>query len=159
MSLPIRPNVLGMTPYVPGKPIEEVKRELGLERVIKLASNENPLGPSPKAVAAVKAAAERMHMYPDGASRELKAAISRKFSVPAANIFVGNGSDELIHLLSLILLALLVLLCLNNYVLAPWSSFYGILLILCIIFMPRGIVGMLQGTKTPRSRAKAAPAE
>lgn len=105
MNLPIRPNVLGMTPYVPGKPIEEVKRELGLDRVIKLASNENPLGPSPKAVAAVKAAAERMHLYPDGASFELKSAISRKFGVPAANIFMGNGSDELIHLLNLILLA------------------------------------------------------
>ncbi|MHB8634841.1 MAG: histidinol-phosphate transaminase [Fimbriimonadaceae bacterium] len=104
MSLPIRPNVLGMTPYVPGKPIEEVQRELGLDRVVKLASNENPLGPSPKALAAVKRAAERMHVYPDGASFDLKEAISSKFDVPAGNIIIGNGSDELIHLLSLILL-------------------------------------------------------
>lgn len=104
MNLPIRPNVLGMQAYVPGKPIEEVKRELGLDRVIKLASNENPLGPSPKAVAAIQRAAERLNIYPDGASFELKKAISAKFGIPAANVMVGNGSDELIHLLSLVLL-------------------------------------------------------
>jgi histidinol-phosphate aminotransferase len=104
MSLPIRANILAMNPYVPGKPVEEVKRELGLTRVIKLASNENPLGPSPKAVAAIRAAADQLHFYPDGASFELKAAISRKFGLPAENIMLGNGSDEIIHLLSLILL-------------------------------------------------------
>jgi histidinol-phosphate aminotransferase len=102
--IPIRPNVLGMEPYVPGKPIEEVKRELGLERVVKLASNENPFGPSPKAIAAVQEAAATMHMYPDGASYELKQAISQKFEIPMSRIMVGNGSDELIHLLGLLLL-------------------------------------------------------
>ena len=60
--IPIRRNVLSMQPYSPGKPIDEVKRELGLDRVVKLASNENPFGPSPKAVAAVQAAAEKMHI-------------------------------------------------------------------------------------------------
>lgn len=104
MNPPIRPNVLRMVPYAPGKPIEEVKRELGLDRVVKLASNENPLGPSPKAVAAVKAAAERMHIYPDGAAFELKRAISEKFGVPQSRILVGNGSDELLHLLGLLFL-------------------------------------------------------
>ena len=73
--LPIRPNVLQMQPYSPGKPADEVRRELGLSRVIKLASNENPYGPSPKAVVAVKEAAEKMHIYPDGAAYDLKQAL------------------------------------------------------------------------------------
>jgi len=102
--IPIRPNVLGMAPYVQGKPIEEVKRELGLDRVIKLASNENPFGPSPLAVEAVRKAAAEMHIYPDGSCFELKKAISRKFDMPASSIMIGNGSDELIHLLGLLLL-------------------------------------------------------
>ncbi len=104
MSARIRPNVLRMQPYLPGKPIEEVKRELGLDRIVKLASNENPFGPSPKAIAAVQAAAERMHIYPDGAAFELKSAAAAKFGLPIESIMVGNGSDELIHLLGLILL-------------------------------------------------------
>jgi len=102
--IPIRRNVLGMEPYSPGKPIDEVKRELGLDRVVKLASNENPFGPSPKAVEAVKAAAEKMHIYPDGAAFNLKQALSNKLGLPAANLMVGNGSDELIHMVGLILL-------------------------------------------------------
>ncbi len=104
MSIPIRPNVLRMEPYSPGKPVAEVKRELGLDRVVKLASNENPLGPSPKAVEAVRQAAETMHIYPDGAAFDLKAALSRKLNLPTSQIMVGNGSDELIHLLGLIFL-------------------------------------------------------
>lgn len=104
MDLPIRKNVLGMTPYSPGKPIDEVKRELGLARVIKLASNENPFGPSPKAVEAVRQAASQMHIYPDGATFAFKQAVSKKFGVKPSQILVGNGSDELIHLLGLILL-------------------------------------------------------
>lgn len=104
MAARIRPNVLGMTPYSPGKPVDEVKRELGLDRVVKLASNENPLGPSPKAVAAVREAAARMHVYPDGAAYALRSTLSAKFGVDAKGILVGNGSDELIHLLGLVLL-------------------------------------------------------
>lgn len=102
--IPIRPNVLQMEAYVPGKPIEEVKRELGLDRVVKLASNENPFGPSPKAIKAVQDAAATMHIYPDGAAFELKKAISEKFDMPIGQIFVGNGSDELIHILGLLVL-------------------------------------------------------
>jgi histidinol-phosphate aminotransferase len=104
MRPPIRPNVLRMQPYSPGKPIEEVKRELGLERVVKLASNENPLGPSPRAVEAVRAAASAMHLYPDGAAYDLRQAIARKFAVTPDHILLGNGSDELIHLLGLVFL-------------------------------------------------------
>ncbi len=93
-----------MQPYSPGKPIDEVKRELGLDRVVKLASNENPFGPSPKAVAAVKLAAEKMHIYPDGAAYDLKQALSAHLGIPASSLMVGNGSDELIHMIGLILL-------------------------------------------------------
>ena len=93
-----------MQPYSPGKPIDEVKRELGLDRVVKLASNENPYGPSPKAVAAVKIATEKMHIYPDGAAHDLKQAVSRKLDLPVENLIMGNGSDELIHLLGLVFL-------------------------------------------------------
>lgn len=104
--IPIRPSVLRMEPYAPGKPIDEVKRELGLERIVKLASNENPFGPSPKAVGAVKKASEKMHIYPDGSAHDLKQALSRKLDLPVANLIMGNGSDELIHLLGLVFLSL-----------------------------------------------------
>lgn len=100
----IRPNVLGMHAYTPGKPISEVRRELGLDRIIKLASNENPLGPSPKAVAAVKAAAEQMHSYPDANAFDIKAALSAHYGIAADHIFLGNGSDELIHMLGMLFL-------------------------------------------------------
>jgi len=103
--IPIRSNILQMQPYLPGKPIEEVKRELGLSRVIKLASNENPFGPSPKAIAAVREAAEKMHIYPDGASHDLKEAISKKLDLPFENLIMGNGSDELLHLIGLVFLS------------------------------------------------------
>ncbi len=99
MSFSLRPHLLGMSPYSPGKPIDEVKRELGLERVIKLASNENPLGPSPKAVDAVKAAAENLHLYPDAAAYSLKQAISETYDLDPGLLMIGNGSDELIHYL------------------------------------------------------------
>jgi len=101
---PIRPAILKMSPYSPGKPIDEVKRELGLDRVVKLASNENPLGPSPRAVEAVKAAAETLHLYPDASCFSLRSALSEKYSLPMNQIVVGNGSDEIIHLLGQVFL-------------------------------------------------------
>lgn len=104
MSSLVRPNVLGLRPYVPGKPVETVRRELGLERIVKLASNENPWGPSPLAIAAVKKAAEEMHFYPDGAAFELKQALSDYYGVPPSRIVVGNGSEDLIALLGVTLL-------------------------------------------------------
>lgn len=99
MSFSLRPHLSGMSPYSPGKPIDEVKRELGLERVIKLASNENPLGPSPKAVEAVQKAAANLHLYPDAAAFSLKEAISKTFDLDPSLLMIGNGSDELIHYL------------------------------------------------------------
>ena len=104
MKEQLRANVLKMTPYTPGKPIDEVKRELGLTRVVKLASNENPLGPGAKAVAAVTEAAKSMHLYPDASGYALKQAIASKFEVEDTQVMLGNGSDELIHLLGLIFL-------------------------------------------------------
>jgi histidinol-phosphate aminotransferase len=89
-----------MTPYVPGKPIEDVKRELGLTSVLKLASNENPLGASPKALEAVRNALAETHRYPEPTSRALREAIAAKWHVGADEIFVGNGSDEIFRLLA-----------------------------------------------------------
>jgi histidinol-phosphate aminotransferase len=104
MSLPFRPNVLKMRPYSPGKPLDEVKRELGLTDVIKLASNENPLGPPPKAVEAIREAAAEANIYPDAAGFDLKNAIAEMHGLKPENVVLGNGSDELIHYLGLILL-------------------------------------------------------
>lgn len=87
-------------PYVPGKPIEEVKRELGLTDVIKLASNENPLGPSPKAQEAMREAIPRVNYYPDGNCFELKRALCEKLAVQEDQLIIGNGSDEILKLLA-----------------------------------------------------------
>jgi histidinol-phosphate aminotransferase len=92
-----RPCVETLTPYVPGKPIEEVRREFGLTDIIKLASNENPLGPSPKAVEAIRAAACDVRLYPDNDCFELRRALSAHLGVPEKQIPLGHGSDELIH--------------------------------------------------------------
>lgn len=101
MQLPAhRTAVERITPYVPGKPIADVKEELGLTDVIKLASNENPLGPSPKAVQALQQAITAVHIYPDGAVRALRHALAAKYDVSPNQVFVGNGSDEIIKLLA-----------------------------------------------------------
>src|SRR5882757_10382884 len=80
--------------YEPGKPIEDVARELGLKpsQIIKLASNENPLGPSPKALAAMRETLERAHFYPDGGGYYLREAIAERTSLSRANVILGNGS-------------------------------------------------------------------
>lgn len=66
MPLKVHPDIASLVPYVPGKPIEELQRELGLPRAVKLASNENPIGPSPKALAVLAETASTLHRYPDG---------------------------------------------------------------------------------------------
>ena len=96
----IREEILAITPYVPGKPIEEVQRELGITNVIKLASNENPLGPAPRAIAAMQAAATGMHIYPDGGCVQLKEDLSKHLGVSPAHLIIGNGSDEVLKLLA-----------------------------------------------------------
>ncbi len=84
--------------YVPGKPIEELRRELGIDDIIKLASNENPLGTSEKVREVVRQAAERLHIYPDGAAFNLKRAIAEFHGVEMDEIATGAGSDELLML-------------------------------------------------------------
>ncbi|MGB6220917.1 histidinol-phosphate transaminase [Haloferula sp.] len=93
--------VCDLVAYEPGKPIEETARELGLEpsRIVKLASNENPLGPSPKAKEAMKKALEDSHIYPDGGGYKLRMAIAESQNVEFANVVLGNGSNEIIELL------------------------------------------------------------
>lgn len=89
-----------IAPYQPGKPISDVARELGLAEadIIKLASNENPLGPSPKAVEAIKQALSDLALYPDGGGYALKAVICRKFAVKPEQIILGNGSNDVLEL-------------------------------------------------------------
>ncbi len=100
MKLPeIRSTILRIEPYVPGKPIEEVQRELGIDDVIKLASNENPLGPSPRGVKALQEAARRIHIYPDSNSYYLKEALSKHLGVAPEQLILGNGSDEILRML------------------------------------------------------------
>ncbi len=90
--------ISSLIPYEPGKPIEEVEREYGIANSVKLASNENPLGPSPKAVAAVRAKLEQLNLYPDGDCFYLKRALSQKLGVAPENLIFGNGSNEIIEL-------------------------------------------------------------
>jgi histidinol-phosphate aminotransferase len=98
---PAHKTVHDIAPYVPGKPAEELARELGLARIVKLASNENPLGPSPKAAAALAAVVHDIHhRYPDGASFELKRSIAGKLGVPASMVVLGNGSNEILEVLA-----------------------------------------------------------
>lgn len=84
-----------IAPYQPGKPIDELKRELGLDDVVKLASNENPLGCSPKAKAAIQHAIEDVGRYPDGNGFALKQQISQQFSVDMSQVTLGNGSNDI----------------------------------------------------------------
>ncbi len=87
-----------LAPYPPGKPIEELEREYGISDSIKLASNENPLGPSPRALAAIQEALSQLHRYPDGSCYYLKRALARKLGVSPDALIFGNGSNELIEL-------------------------------------------------------------
>lgn len=98
-STPPRRALKGVFPYLPGKSIASVQRELGLKSVIKLASNENPLGPSPRAMAAYRRAASLNALYPEGTSPELRDALARFHKVDPEQVIAGNGSDELIRLL------------------------------------------------------------
>ncbi|NJD08809.1 MAG: histidinol-phosphate transaminase, partial [Methylococcaceae bacterium] len=91
-------GVQGLTPYQPGKPISELERELGISNIVKLASNENPLGPSPKALAAISGLLGELHLYPDGGGFELKAALARHLNVGADQITLGNGSNDVLDL-------------------------------------------------------------
>jgi len=90
--------IRSLIPYEPGKPIEEVEREYGVANSVKLASNENPLGPSPKAVAALRAKLDHLHLYPDGDCFYLKEGLAKKLGIAPDRLIFGNGSNEIIEL-------------------------------------------------------------
>jgi histidinol-phosphate aminotransferase len=91
-------HILGIAPYEPGKPIEELERELGLTDVIKLASNENPLGPSERVLKAITEALPHLNRYPDGSGYYLRQALASRHGVSADHVILGNGSNDLIEL-------------------------------------------------------------
>ncbi|MBI4209408.1 MAG: histidinol-phosphate transaminase [Deltaproteobacteria bacterium] len=91
-------NVASLVPYVPGKPIEEVERELGIKGSIKLASNENPFGPSPKAVSAIRKSLSQIHRYPEGDCFYLRERLAQHLGVAPEELVFGNGSNEILEL-------------------------------------------------------------
>jgi histidinol-phosphate aminotransferase len=105
-SIPMAPgqlavdNVQSLSPYVPGKPIEELQRELGISDIIKLASNENPFGPSPRALEAMRLALDEAWLYPDGSGHVLKQKLAASLGVQANQITLGNGSNDVLVLLA-----------------------------------------------------------
>lgn len=110
-------NILNVGAYIPGKPIEDVKREYGLEKVIKLASNENPIGVSKKAVEAMKKHIENLNLYPDGYAYKLREKLSKKLEVGMENIIFGDGTDEVIEML------FLAFVNIGDEVIYGWPSF------------------------------------
>jgi len=90
--------IQALTPYMPGKPVEEVERELGIQKAVKLASNENPLGPSPKAMEAIRNTDPHLNRYPDGGGFYLKQRLASFHGLPLENFVLGNGSNELINI-------------------------------------------------------------
>ena len=99
MKLKIPDNIKDITPYPPGKPIDELEREYGVTGSIKLASNENPLGPSPLALKAMHSSLEEMHRYPDGSGYYLTRALADRLGVDPEQVVLGNGSNEIIEFL------------------------------------------------------------
>lgn len=95
-----RSGILDMAPYIPGKPAEQVQREFGLDRIIKLSLNENPLGPSPLAAAAMSAAIENANLYPEGTSLILRQKMAEKLGLSPAQIIIGTGGDHIINLIT-----------------------------------------------------------
>ena len=104
MKLSVPGYILSLKPYVAGKPLEELEREYGIRDAVKLASNENPLGPSPKALEAIRQTADRLHRYPNSGSYDLCQNLARHLNIDCENIVLGNGSDDLIAMLARVLL-------------------------------------------------------
>ena len=100
----VRPAVRGLTPYEPGKPVEELQRELGLERVVKLASNEGPWGPFPAAIEAIERSTGELNRYPDGGAYRLRAALAERHGVAFEQVAPGAGADGVVDCLSQALL-------------------------------------------------------
>lgn len=104
MKLSVPDYILSIKPYTPGKPLEELEREYGIGDSIKLASNENPIGPSPMALAAIRESAKKLNRYPDGSGHDLIDKISNHIGFSAQHIVLGNGSDEIIGMLAFAML-------------------------------------------------------
>lgn len=100
MRISPREEISNLKPYEAGRPIDEVKRELGLEEVAKLASNENPWGPSPKAIEALKKGLAGVNRYPDGGCFHLRRLLSKRLDISEEGIIFGNGSDEIIEIIA-----------------------------------------------------------
>jgi histidinol-phosphate aminotransferase len=113
----VNPHIRDLRPYEPGKPIEEVERELGISGSVKLASNENPLGPSPRALEALGTAAQAIHRYPDGACFALRARLAERMGLGPDRFVFGSGADEVLELLAKTFLAP------GDRVVLPWPSF------------------------------------
>ena len=99
VKIKVPDTIKAITPYPPGKPLDELEREYGISNSIKLASNENPWGPSPKAINALQAELSNLHRYPDGSCYYLVQAIAEKLGLSPAEIVMGNGSNEVIEFL------------------------------------------------------------
>src|SRR3954470_8957614 len=98
MSALVSLSIESLLPYEGGKPVEELAREFGIKNAIKLASNENPLGPSPKALEAARAILAQVHRYPDAAAFKLRERIAAEHQIPMDHVIQGNGSNELLDL-------------------------------------------------------------
>lgn len=99
MAFNVHPGLQSLQPYVPGKSADDLARELGLDDIVKLASNENPLGCSPEALRGIRSVLHDLHLYPDGNAQALKQAIQQKFQIALNCITVGNGSNEILELM------------------------------------------------------------
>ncbi len=104
MKLSIPPHIASIAPYVPGKPLEELARQYGVSDAVKLASNENPLGPSPKALEAIHNCLQGLNRYPDGAGHDLIEALAAEHGLLPSQIVIGNGSDDLLGMLARVFL-------------------------------------------------------
>jgi histidinol-phosphate aminotransferase len=100
VRIKIPEHILSLPPYVPGKPVEDVERERGIRNSVKLASNENPIGPSPKALEALQQSLASVHRYPDSAGHELVRKLAARHRLEAEQIVLGNGSDDIIGMLA-----------------------------------------------------------
>ena len=98
------PGILSLAPYQPGLPVEALERELGITEIVKLASNENPLGPTPRLVEELDVVLAESARYPDGSAYQLKAALSKKFDVSVDQFTIGNGSNDVLELLARVFL-------------------------------------------------------
>jgi histidinol-phosphate aminotransferase len=115
--MPLRRALHGVQPYKPQRPMRELQAELGVERMIKLASNEGAFGPLPAAVAAFEAAARDLNRYPDGGGMRLREALAERHGVPLGQVVLGNGADELIRLCAVATLDA------GDRCVFPWPSF------------------------------------